>query len=61
MIPDIKSCTAFDMQCFVTLTSAYTINIDEPYTLNILKTSVALVVQGSVSKDVTTAVPGGPN
>lgn len=44
VIPDIKSCTAYDMQCYVTLTSAYTTELDVPYTLNILKSSVALVV-----------------
>lgn len=57
VIPDITSCTAYDLNCFITLTSAYTAELDQPYTLNYLLASVALVVKGSISKEVT--VTGG--
>ena len=43
----------------ITLTSAYTAELDVPYTLNYLIASVALVVKGSISQDATVA--GGTN
>ena len=50
-IPDIKSCEAYDLNCFITLSTAYTTELDEPYTMNVLKTSVAMVTKGSNSFD----------
>jgi hypothetical protein len=65
IIPDIKSCTAYDLNCYITLTTAYTTELDEPYTLNILKSSVAIVAKDSVSKDyaekLSTGVTPDPN
>lgn len=60
VIPDIKSCTAYDLQCFVTLSTAYTTELDEPYTLNIEKFSVAMVAEGSLSMDISTGVAVDP-
>ncbi len=51
IIPDIKSCTAYDLKCIITLTTAYTTELDEPYTMNMLQFSVALVSKGSLSRD----------
>ncbi|CAD8140771.1 unnamed protein product [Paramecium octaurelia] len=57
VIPNVKSCTAYDMQCFVTVSSAWTTELDEPYTMNYLKQSVGFIKQGDVYKDVSVNPP----
>ena len=34
VIPNIKTCTKFGLNCYLTVSSAYTANLDVPYTLN---------------------------
>ena len=53
VIPNVKSCTAYNMQCYVTISSAWTTDLDIPYTLNNLKMSIGQIVSGDVYKDVT--------
>ena len=55
IVPDLKSCKTNDQNCYITISSAYTTNLDEPYILNYKKESVAMVARGSISNDVTVA------
>lgn len=53
------SCTAFDLNCVIVVTSTYTTNFDEPYIMNFFIANVALIVKGSISQDVTVNGNGG--
>jgi hypothetical protein len=55
IVPDLQSCIDADLKCMVTLTSAYTTELDIPYTLNSYVTSVALIIDGSISQNVNVA------
>jgi hypothetical protein len=55
-IPEIKFCIDTNMYCFIELTTSFTINIENPYTLNYYKANVGFVAASTYATYSATPV-----